>query len=188
MVVSADSVIDVLYSEHLELRDYLEKQKEITLRRIIETNYPKVLALSAGGYFEQRVTSIIMQHVKSEANDDIVVVSFVENKAIKRQYHTYFQWDGNNANAFFGLFGEDFRRLMAEHIRSDQDLDESIRAFLRLGNLRNEIAHSDFGTYLITYTTDEVYEMYQKASKFIEVLADTFRQFGQKQVSNEAQS
>ena len=177
MTPGSDTAIDVLYREHQELRSYLEARNELGLRRIVETNYPKVLAVSAGGYFEERITGIIMEHVASAASNEVVTLSLVRNKAIARQYHTFFVWDGNNGNTFYGLFGEDFKRAMSDQVKESKELEDSVRAFLRIGNLRNEIAHSDFANYPITYTADEIYEMYQQACKFVDEFAAKLQEF-----------
>ena len=59
--------------------------------------------------------------------------ALVRNKAVSRQYHTWFEWRGSNANSFFGLFGSDFRDFMKARIRRDGDLDDSVARFSSSG-------------------------------------------------------
>lgn len=101
--------------------------------------------------------------------------SFVEKKAVKRQYHTYFAWDKKNANQFFGLFGPDFLAAMADKVRAEDDFEAAVRAFLELGNLRNEMVHDNFAAYALTKTADEVHELCEKARAFVDQLPTLLR-------------
>jgi len=101
-----------------------------------------------------------------------------------QQYHTYFSWGekddadkpGKNANQFFSLFGENFKTRITEIIRKNKTLDDSIRAFIELGHLRNLLVHSNFASYNFeNKTTDEIYLMYQKALLFIDLLNDNLK-------------
>lgn len=42
------------------------------------------------------------------------IAEFIRNKAIERQYHTYFNWKENKAtsiNGFWGLWGDEFKNF-----------------------------------------------------------------------------
>jgi len=99
---------------------------------------------------------------------------FVRNKAIARQYHTLFQWNAKNANSFFGLFGDDFKVRMKQRVAADTDLDEAIRAFLELGEQRNRLVHQDYATFSLEKTSEEIFELYRTASRFVEELPELF--------------
>ena len=71
----------------------------------INDTYKKSLLLSVASFFEATITKAIHDYVDKKSRQTPEIVAFVDNKAIKRQYHTFFSWDGNNANQFFGLFG-----------------------------------------------------------------------------------
>lgn len=86
---------------------------------------------------------------------------------IERQYHTYFEWTGRNANKFFSLFGDAFLAECKNHVKEQKELDESIRAFLEIGSTRNQMMHENFGTFPMEKTADEVYALYQKAESFL---------------------
>ena len=91
------------------------------------------------------------------------------NQEIKRQYHTFFSWDGNNANQFFGLFGEDFKRRAREEIRS-RSLDEAEMAFMAVGRERNRLVHQNYVEAQINDTFEEIWSKYIKACDFVELI------------------
>lgn len=86
----------------------------------------------------------------------------------KRQYHTYFEWDGKNANKFFALFGKDFKNQLVQKIKKEPTLDIALKAFLELGNMRNCLVHQNFANYTIDKTAKEVYDLYQEAMIFVQ--------------------
>ena len=86
-------------------------------------------------------------------NSNVLVGEIVRNKAVSRQYHTWFQWNARNANSFYGLFGSDFRKFMKRKVRDD-NLGDSVRAFLELGNERNRLVHQDYGVFVLEKTTE----------------------------------
>jgi RiboL-PSP-HEPN len=101
----------------------------------------------------------------------------VKNKALARQYHTFFNWDARNANSFFGLFGGDFKDFMTAKVEDDSTLEAGIKAFLQLGDSRNELVHENFATFALDKTAEEIYELYKKALRFVEVFPMTLSEF-----------
>lgn len=99
-----------------------------------------------------------------------MTMAFVRNKGLERQYHTLFSWEKSNANSFFGLFGTDFKDYMTSQVKNDQDLDDSIKAFLRLGETRNELVHGNFAIFPLERTAEQIYELYRQASLFVDLL------------------
>ena len=95
--------------------DYLETNKEISLKIVADDNLKKVLLLSAASYFEDEIKDIILSFVEKNSNDNSMIKSFVKNKAVERQYHTYFDWGTGNANRFFSLFGEEFNPTLSHY-------------------------------------------------------------------------
>jgi len=100
-----------------------------------------------------------------------LITSFLKKKGIDRQYHTYFKWDERNPNPFFSLFGEEFKQDVKKIIKSDSELDDSINAFLELGDLRNNLVHQNFASFPVDKTAEEIYALYKKALKFIEFIS-----------------
>jgi len=138
-------------------------------------NFRKALVLAAASYFEYRVSTCVLEFVHERANGNGLVVGFVKNKAVSRQYHTWFKWDETNANQFFGLFGSTFKQMMGERIKSSDDLRASIRAFLEMGNERNKLIHQDFASFPLDKTLDEIYALYSQSMLFVEGLAGHLR-------------
>jgi RiboL-PSP-HEPN len=99
----------------------------------------------------------------------------VRNKAVARQYHTWFNWCDNNANQFFGLFGAEFKAQMSELVKGSEEMQRSVRAFLELGNERNRLVHQDFATFSMEKTLDEIYRLYQSALMFVDALPTELR-------------
>lgn len=124
-----------------------------------------MLLLAAASYFEDLLIKELTQFIKKTATENELLVEFCKNKAISRQYHTYFDWDKNNANRFFG---DSFKKDMEKTIKDDDKLATNIQAFLEIGRERNRLVHQDFGTFTLEKTTDEIYQLYDKALYFVE--------------------
>jgi hypothetical protein len=109
------TIIDQQYESGNALVDYLKSQQQISFSNEAENNFSKNILLSAASYFEKEITETVIEFAKSHSNNDDLVISIIKQKAVSRQYHTYFQWDGSkNANTFFGLFGDDFKNKMVK--------------------------------------------------------------------------
>jgi hypothetical protein len=108
-----------------------------------------------------------------------------QNKAVSRLYHTYFQWDKKNANSFFGLFGEPFLAACKERVRSDSELEGAIRAFLELGNARNEMVHENFALFSMNKTAEEVFALYSRARAFVDFLENSLHKASPKATDGE---
>jgi len=94
------SIIDRIYEENEVLLNYLEERGQISLRSNVDNNFRKTLLLSAASYFESEIKESIVKFVTEFVSDENPILEFVKNKAIERQYHTYFSWKGRNANSF----------------------------------------------------------------------------------------
>jgi hypothetical protein len=129
-------------------------------------------------FFEDEIRRILLETVSDRSGNDELVRNFLKNKAIERQYHTYFQWRGNNANSFFGLFGEAFRDSAVQDVKNDSGLADAIKAFLELGDTRNELAHLNFANFALDMTAEEVYRKYQTAYGFVDYLESKLKKFG----------
>jgi hypothetical protein len=175
-----DTIIDSLYKEFTDLLYFLDQSKEISLRSTVDATFKKTLALSAASYFEDEIRTILTRFVDEKSNSNALLNSFVRNKAIARQYHSFFDWRGNNANTFFSLFGDEFKRSAIEDIKSDSDLSQAIKDFLDLGNTRNELAHLNFANIDLDKTAEEVYRQFKRASKFITFIDTKLNKFQEK--------
>ena len=164
--------IDAIVSRHEEIRTFLDEHNEISLRDYTDFEFRKVLVLSVASFFEQQITEAVARLAASTNSQ--LVENLVRNKAIHRQYHTYFQWrsPNKNANQFLGLFGNDFKEKVAAEIRQDPTLDEGCKSFLRLGEERNRLVHGNFATVPLDNTLQEIKDSYSKALEFVEYLSN----------------
>ena len=139
-----ETIVDVIYKRNQKILTFLDTNNEITFRSDFELQSAKNLLLSIASFFETLICGLIVQFAKRTSSGNNVLCSFVQKKAVTRQYHTFFAWEAKNANQFFSLFGEEFKEKCQAQVRSDAKLEESIRAFLELGNTRNELVHLNF--------------------------------------------
>lgn len=172
----SETVVDRLYEEFQALISHLDRGGEISLRSVTDANFRKALLLAAASYFERRVCDDLVRLVGEFSNENILIVEFVKNKAISRQYHTFFQWESRNANQFFGLFGESFKNEMKNEIRENEDLEHAVRAFLEIGSERNRLVHQDYGTFALEKTADEIYQLYQEGLRFVVLIPCKLRE------------
>jgi hypothetical protein len=158
--------IDRLYSEATAAIQVLGNNSEWSLQVAAADHFRKVLLLATASYFEDNLCNSVAMFVREEAKS-VLIENFVRNKAIARQYHTWFAWDRKNANQFFGLFGKEFRELMESRVKARPELQSAIEAFLELGNERNLLVHQNYATFPMEKTLDEVYALYQSALLFV---------------------
>jgi hypothetical protein len=168
------TAVDRLYSEANSVILLLQSSSEFSLQVAAADHFRKALLLAAASYFEDRVCNCVIEHVRLRAKGSRLVENFVINKAVARQYHTWFAWKESNANSFFGLFGAEFGTSMTARVRASPDLEESIKAFLELGNERNRLVHQNYATFQMEKTLDEVYALYKSSSVFVDVLPAVF--------------
>ena len=171
------STVDRLYSDFSLMIEQIDVT-EVSLRNSAEEIFQKSLYVAIGSYFEQRITSYILEFMSKASGDNVLVIEFVRVKGITRQYHTFFSWDRRNANGFFSMFGQEFKDYMVEYVENNPEYRDAIRAFLEIGNVRNEVAH-DFGSVNLTKTVNEIYDRYQQALIFIEQMPSRFEEFEQ---------
>lgn len=181
--------VDQLKNEFSSIETFLESKGEISLLSDFRKSFRKVLLLSAGSYFEHRVVSILSEFVRKKSNDNRIV-SFLEKQAISGKYHQLFSWGEKdnpekpikNANTFWKLFGDEFKREIENElnilpsddeigIKDKKKLTQSIEAFIEIGHLRNILVHSNFADYNYENKTgDEIYSLFQAAEPFIDFL------------------
>ena len=172
MNAQTPNVVDILYGEFQDIMSNLD-QAEISLRLTAEDAFRKNLLLAASSYFEHEIKECVVSMIGRNCRCD-VVVEFVRNKAIERQFHTYFQWGSHNANSFFGLFGKGFKDYMDKRVKEDEEYEQAVRAFLELGNDRNRLVHQNFGIFTLEKTSEEIFAYYKKACLFVASLGPSF--------------
>ncbi len=170
------SAIDRLYGEAAAVIKALQATPEVSLQIAAADNFRKALLLAAASHFEHRVCTYILDFVRERASGSLLVESLVRNKAIARQYHSWFKWDETNANQFFGIFGAEFKSSMSKKVKESDELRNSIQAFLEVGNERNKLVHQDYATFPMEKTLEEIYKLYQIALVFVDCLPTALRE------------
>lgn len=168
----SEELIKRLMDDHGALMEYLRVQGEISFLSAVESSLPKVVLLAAASDLEQQVQSAILGYYTRETRSSEFAVSFVHNKAVSRQYHTYFDWPNRSANKFFALFGERFKAKARAQIRADERLADAVKAFCELGDLRNQLVHENYASFIMEKTASEVHSMYRTALYFVGSLPD----------------
>lgn len=175
------TIIDRLYQDNQDLVSHLGAQGEISFQSNVEDGFRKTLLLSTASYFESAIKDILINFFQERTNQSEILIRFIQNKAIERQYHTFFSWRDKNANTFFGLFGEGFKNYMINEVKKDGKLDNAIKAFLKLGDSRNQLVHENFAIFPLQNTAEEIYTLYRQASLFIETLPTKLREYAEKE-------
>lgn len=174
-------LLDSLMEEHKSLLDHL-LATEPSMAIVMEGTLAKVLLLAAASEVEFEFQQLLIRYYQSLVGERAIALEFVRNKAISRQYHTYFQWEESNANQFFGLFGAEFKATAKARVAADPELDTSIRGFLELGALRNQLVHQNYATVRLPKTADEIFSLYVSACDFLRLLPDLLISFVSSQV------
>lgn len=173
----ATTHIDRMYGDFESLRAVLEQQQEISLLSMADANLSKCLLLTIASYFEATLTKYVRDFISDETQAHVLICALVENKAISRQFHTWFNWDSKNANQFFGLFGTEFKQFTEREMKKNSEIDLGVRAFLEIGGDRNRMVHQDFGNFVLEKTSAEIFASYQKAIKFVDSVPRLLREF-----------
>lgn len=171
----SNTIIDKFYEENVSLIQFLGDKNEPSFQTNADDQFKKVLVLSIASYFEHTISDILLSYVKHYTNNNERLIFFMKKKGIDRQYHTFFKWDGNNANQFFSLFGDSFKKDAERASKENPILKTAISAFLTLGNMRNEMVHENFASFYLDKTFEEVYRMYNLALPFLAFVKEQFK-------------
>lgn len=166
-----------LHDEFSSLDMFLRKNGAPQHLTAIEDVFPKTMLLAAASYFEDRLCKDVERFAMEATAEDHALVWLVRRKAIERQYHTWFDWKARNANSFFGLFGDDFKRRAQEAVNNDATLKQSVADFLEIGRDRNSLVHENFGAVALEKTAKEVVALYNSAKVFVDWFPTAVRQY-----------
>lgn len=171
--------VEILNQEYQSIVGFLEQNGQPSLSSDVNRYFKKVFVLSSASYFEHKIQEILVQFISRETNNNSLAINFFKKKAIGMEYHTYFTWGeknnpdkpGKNANSFFSLFGDDFKKQVEAEIKASVTLEVAVKSFLEIGHLRNILVHSNFAAYdILNKTTDEIFTLYQNGLPFIEYI------------------
>lgn len=167
------SPIQKFIEEYQGLYDFLMSQGKVSESIEVNNHYRKILLLSCASFYETQITNLIQDFIKIHSTDNRVF-EFLNNKAIQRQYHTYFNWKENNINTFLGLFGVEFKTKISSEIKNSDKLQQYVRSFIAIDNERNKMVHEYFLEYQLDKTFDEIVDLHNNAFKLLEYLRSNF--------------
>ena len=161
------SLLKRLVDESDELRVLLSAQAQLSLLRAAEDNSRKALVLSAASLFEHRITEAILSYADKASSSNACVTSLIRNKAVKRQFHTFFEWEKKKPGPFFTLLGDELGgKLKADCAKSPGK--EQVEAFLEVGYLRNSLVHQNYAEFLLDKSADDIRRLCEEADRFVE--------------------
>lgn len=161
-------IVRALFLRYEDVRSFLIEKGEPTFAAEVETLAPKVLLLASASYFESAIVDVIRQYFRDRMGDSDAGVAFVYQKALSRQYHTLFDWDGSNVNRFWSWFGADFKKYADDLVKADEGLSEDAKAFLEIGRMRNQLVHQNYLAYSLDKTSSEIYDLAVRADRFVQ--------------------
>jgi hypothetical protein len=172
------TIIDALYEQNREAIAIISCGDEISIASDIDNKLKKHLIMAAASYFETEIRNAIEDLARVASANNPALVALIKQKALERQYHTYFDWKSRNANTFFAHFGEDFSAKCKGEVKGQEGLSVSVSAFLELGEMRNKLAHLNFALFPIDKTSDEIYQLYKTALTFLDYLKRSLKEAG----------
>lgn len=173
----AMTVVDRLHEEVKGILSFLGGSEEYELRHVADEHLKKSLLMAAASHFERSLTQAVVDFAEEVYGAGHVLPKLIRNKAVSRQYHTWFDWNSRNANQFFRLFGDDFKKHVSREIADSDDLESSIRAFLEIGGDRNRLVHQDYGNFVIEKTAEEIHHLYSSAERFVAWFPTALREY-----------
>ena len=160
------SLLKRLVDESDELRGFLSAQSQLSLLRAAEDNSRKALVLSAASLFEHRITEAILSYTDKASNSDACVTSLIRNKAVKRQFHTFFDWERKKPGPFFTLLGDELGGTLKAGCAISPG-KEQVEAFMEIGRLRNSLVHQNYAEFLLDKSADDIRQLCESADRFV---------------------
>lgn len=158
-------------------------KNDVSLATEFNQYFLKNMVLGAASYYEKAITDLLGAYIKKMSGGDERILAFVRRQAFTGKYHQLFTWGaqdkpeepGTSANSFFALFGKEFAEQAKKAVKEDQRLDESIKAFLLIGHLRNLVVHSNFADYQLQgKTSEDIYVLFNQSEYFVDFLRKHF--------------
>lgn len=166
------TVIDGLLERHRRLHAYLMDAKETNLAFDADHNFKKLFVMACGSFFEERILTTLEAWAHAVGTPELG--SLVRNKALKRQYHTFFDWEHRKLGPLLSLFGDRFKSVLKSEL-TNEVLARAQSDFLEIGALRNQLAHGNLAALQVEKTLDELVAQYHAAWKFVSFLLAKFR-------------
>lgn len=156
-----------MYNRHIEIKQYLLEKQELTYLTTVDEEFRRTLLLAVASSFENQFQRMIEGFVEIGTSSKPALKFLIKQRFLYRQYHSWFEWDKPTANKFWSFFGADFKAERVAEINESPEIGDAMRAFLELGNLRNQVVHEDFASFSVELTVEEIYAKYQSARRFV---------------------
>jgi len=166
--------IERFYSEILSIKEILNNTSMPSDVVAFEAMAAKSLVLATGSYFEKAVRDLLITHIETMSSS-VTLLSFLDKQALSRRFHTMFDWDRENINKFIRLFGKEFQEFVEPHLKKEK-ISSSIKEFIFICRMRNELVHNNFSEFPIEITFDEVKQKFDIALPLLEFLSQSLIQ------------
>lgn len=160
------ALIARLCDDNRDLVKFLVDKGEVTFASNVSDNFKRTLVLAIASFFEYEISEIIIKAAQAHSQDSQFIESLIRNKVLARQYHTFFDWDRENANKFYSMFGDVIKDRVK--IIATPEVLEGTKNFLDLGRTRNSLVHGNFASYEINKTVEDIMLQFSSACKFVE--------------------
>lgn len=169
---AATATIKSMFGEYEENHTFLIEHAQVGFASDYKSQFSKMLLISTASYFETRITDLIKEIFRSE--ECSLLNSFLEKKALSRQYHTLFNWKqgGAGINQFFSYLGKDFSKFVASVEKKDEKLTDAFANFMQIGAKRNALVHDNYATFNLDWTPEEIMSRFDSALHFTDTLLD----------------
>ena len=170
--------IQNLIKEYRELDNHLRAAGQISYAINISPHYKKILLLSCSSLYEKFFTDEIKKIITQKTSHEALSYLFY-NKSIKQQYFKFFDWkeDGGDIKNFLRLFGPNVQSKIQSEIDSSPELKSGMNSFLKIGHNRNLLVHENFLIYSLEKTFEEIEDLHNKASRFLEYLMSALERY-----------
>jgi hypothetical protein len=155
-----------MLDDHNQLIAILESAGHISLAQSVRSTFARVFLLAAASLYEHRITEALLKYCDSKTAGDTCLRALLLNRAVKRQYHTFFEWDNRKAGPFFSLMGDAHGKTLRNEFTAEPK-KVSLDAFLEVGFLRNCLVHQNFSTYSLEKNVHEVAGLCEAAEAFL---------------------
>lgn len=157
--------IEVLFDQLSRLVESLKLTGEPSLAISVSEVASKSLLIAAASHFEAEFSEMFADVASRRAAP--AIAEFALNQGVTRKYHTLFDWASGNANNFYKLLGAAFRERATQLAARDAAFATSVTEFVAIGNERNKLVHSDFASFPLTATLEELIQRYRLARTFV---------------------
>lgn len=157
------SPIASLYEDYTGLMEDLSAISPSGLAAL-NRSYHKVILIAAASNLEAQVKKSVEKLFATHGREELG--AFVTTRVMARNYHTLFDWPQETAAGFFGSFGTSCKTKFKSLMKEDESFSTAHNAFMKLGNLRNQLVHQDYASFLLDYTPRDLLGLYEHASRF----------------------